>query len=405
MSWHFWKIQRIQEYGRRAAGLPGILCLVVLLLAGAASPAEAQDSREDSVARVFVALLESREPATRLEACFLAAGLPERPEIVRVLRRRLTDAQPLERVVTLYALAAMTRSAGDCDAFLDAFPTEPQLFFDLLDTEWNLVATFNTGLADFLLLLACEPRTRQKALPHLGRLLVNMPAGVEGRGELLLDPLVRGYLAGKEDHLKLDGSLWRKAAAPDFSRQDVVTEKILSLARSDVPEVGVTAVLLAHRMFLSRELIQATDTVRQALPEHSLWREFFQIFYMDAEDVDTLLAFDPGRFVALLRLERSLYRPPLRGVVDAVWRILQSDAAMREQKEQGWSGSERHRILDAAERARLAAFLEAVLRDGGEYLEVCEQARFLRYVQENRAGAGDGDAAGAAGIEEKFGGR
>ena len=215
--------------------------------------------------------------------------------------------------------------------------------------------SLNTGLADFLLVLACEPRTRQKALPHLGRLLVNMPAGVEGRGELLLDPLVRGYLAGKEDHLKLDGSLWRKAAAPDFSRQDVVTEKIFSLARSDVPEVGITAVLLAHRMFLSRELIQATDHVRQTLPESSLWREFFQIFYMDAEDVDTLLAFDPGKFVALLRLERSLYRPPLRGVVDAVWRILQSDAAMREQKEQGWSGSERYRTLDAAERARLAA--------------------------------------------------
>lgn len=113
--------------------------------------------------------------------------------------------------------------------------------------------------------------------------------------------------------------------------------------------------------------------------------------------MDTLLAFDPGKFVALLRLERSLYRPPLRGVVDAVWRILQSDAAMREQKEQGWSGSERYRTLDAAERARLAAFLEVVLRDGGEYLEVCEQARFLRYVQENRAGAGDGGAAGAAG--------
>ena len=374
-----------------------VLCLVALLLAGAASPCAAQDSRDDPVARVFVALLESREPATRLEACFLVAGLPERPEVVRVLRRRLTDAAPLERVVTLYALAAMTRSAGDCDAFLDAFPTEPQLFFDLLDTEWNLVATFNMGLADFLLLLACEARTRQKALPHLGRLLVNMPAGVEGRGELLLDPLVRGYLAGKAERLKLDGSLWRKSAAPDFSRQDVVTEKILSLACSDAPEAGITAALLVHRMYLSRELIQATDHVRQALPEYSLWREYFQVFYMDTADVNMLLAFDPGRFVALLRLERSLYRPPLRGIADAVWRIIQSDAAMREQKEQGWSGVERYRTLDAAERARLAAFLEAVVRLGGEYLEVCEQARFLRYVQENRAGAGAGDAAGTAG--------
>lgn len=398
MSWTYWNIQKIREYRGRAVSLLGILWLVaLLLLSGAASPAEAQDSRDESVVRIFVELLESREPATRLEACFLAAGLPERPEVVRVLRRRLAEAQPLERVVTLYALAAMTRSAGDCDAFLDAFPTEPQLFFDLLDAEWNLVATFNTGLADFLLLLAYDPRTRQKALPHLGRLLVNMPAGVEGRGELLLDPLVSGYLAGEGEHLKLDGSLWSKAAAPELWRQGVVTEKILSLARSDAPEAGITAVLLAHRMFLSRELIQATDTVRQALPESSLWREFFQIFYMDAEDVDTLLALDTGKFVALLRLERSLYRPPLRGIADAVWRILQSDAAMREQKEQGWSGSERYRTLDAAERARLAAFLEAVLRSGGEYLEVCEQARFLRYVQENRAGAGAGEAAGTAG--------
>lgn len=397
MSWNCWKIQCVKECAERAASLTGILWLVVLLLAGATSPAEAQGSRDAPVARVFVALLESREPATRLEACFLAAGLPERPEVVRVLRRRLAEAQPLERVVTLYALAAMTRSAGDCDAFLDAFPTEPQLFFDLLDTEWNLVATFNMGLADFLLLLACEPRTRQKALPHLGRLLVNMPAGVEGRGELLLDPLVRGYLAGKEECLKLDASLWRKSAAPDFSRQDVVTEKILSLARSDAPEAGISVALLAHRMYLSRELIQATDHVRQALPEYSLWREYFQVFYMDAADVNMLLAFDPGRFVDLLRLERSLYRPPLRGLADAVWRIIQSDAVMREQKEQGWSGVERYRPLDAAERARLVAFLEAVVRLGGEYLEVCEQARFLRYVQENRAGAGAGDAAGAAG--------
>lgn len=374
-----------------------VLWLVALLLSGAASPAEAQDSRDASVVRIFVELLESREPATRLEACFLAAGLPERPEVVRELRRRLADAPPLERVVTLYALAAMTRSAGDCDAFLDAFPTEPQLFFDLLDTEWNLVATFNTGLADFLLLLAYDPCTRQEALPHLGRLLVNMPAGVEGRGELLLDPLVSGYLAGEGEHLKLDGSLWSKAAAPELWRQGVVTEKILSLARSDAPEAGITAALLAHRMFLSKELIQATDHVRQTLPESSLWREYFQVFYMDAADVDMLLAFDPEKFVALLRLERSLYCPPLRGIADAVWRILQSDAAMREQKEQGWSGSERDRTLDAAERARLAAFLEAVLRSGGEYLEVCEQARFLRYVQENRAGAGAGDAAVAAG--------
>ena len=106
MSWHFWKIQRIQEYGRRAAGLPGILCLVVLLLAGAASPAEAQDSREDSVARVFVALLESREPATRLEACFLAAGLPERPEIVRVLRRRLEETFGPAKVRTVQGMAS-----------------------------------------------------------------------------------------------------------------------------------------------------------------------------------------------------------------------------------------------------------------------------------------------------------
>lgn len=397
MSWTYWNIQKIREYRGRAVSLLGILWLVALLLSGAASPAEAQDSRDASVVRIFVELLESREPATRLEACFLAAGLPERPEVVRVLRRRLVDAPPLERVVTLYALAAMTRSAGDCDAFLDAFPTEPQLFFDLLDAEWNLVATFNTGLADFLLLLAYDPRTRQKALPHLGRLLVNMPAGVEGRGELLLDPLVSGYLAGEGERLKLDGSLWSKAAAPELWRQGVVTEKILSLARSDAPEAGITAALLAHRMFLSQELIQATDHVRQALPESSLWREYFQIFYMDAADVDMLLAFDPEKFVALLRLERSLYCPPLRGIADAVWRILQSDAAMREQKEQGWSGSERDRTLDAAERARLAAFLEAVVRLGGEYLEVCEQARFLRYVQENRAGAGAGDAAVAAG--------
>lgn len=397
MSWHFWKIQRVKEYGRRAAGLLPVLCLVALLLAGAASPSAAQDSRDDPVARVFVELLESREPATRLEACFLAAGLPERPEVVRVLRRRLTDATPLERVVTLYALAAMTRSAGDCDAFLDAFPTEPQLFFDLLDTEWNLVATFNTGLADFLLLLACEPRTRQKALPHLGRLLVNMPPGAEGVGEFLLDPLVSGYLAGEEERPKLDASLWSRAAAPDFSRLGVVTEKILTLARSDAPEAGISAALLAHRMYLSKELIQATDTVRQALPESSLWREYFQVFYMDAEDVDMLLAFDPEKFVALLRLERSLYRPPLRGIADVVWRIIRTDAEMRERKKLGWSGVGQYRTLEAAERARLAAFLEAVVRIGGDCLEVCEQGRFLRYIQENRAGAGDGDAAGAAG--------
>ena len=116
---------------RTAAGLLGAVCLAVLLLSGlgAACPARAAQAADTSLAGAFARLLEDPSLSTRLQACFLAAGLPEAPELVDSLRRRSRDAtDATERIAVLYALATTTRDAGDCEAFLAAFPTEPQLF-------------------------------------------------------------------------------------------------------------------------------------------------------------------------------------------------------------------------------------------------------------------------------------
>ena len=153
--------------GVRLRALLPFLGLLVCLCSGCSGAWAAQPARPgEPLARAFSELFQDPERNTRLEACFLSVGLPERPEHVRILRHNLANAGPVERIVTLYALAAMTRAPGDVDAFLDALPEQPQLFLDVGSAEWDLALNLGTGMADFLLLLVHEPRTRDRALPH-----------------------------------------------------------------------------------------------------------------------------------------------------------------------------------------------------------------------------------------------
>lgn len=75
--------------------------------------------------------VQDADRITRLEACFLSVGLPERPEHVRILRQNLSTDDPLERIVTLYALAAMTRAPKDVDALSGCFSRGPRTVFDV----------------------------------------------------------------------------------------------------------------------------------------------------------------------------------------------------------------------------------------------------------------------------------
>ncbi len=118
--------------GVRLRALLPFLGLLVCLCSGCSGAWAAQPARPgEPLARAFSELFQDADRITRLEACFLSVGLPERPEHVRILRQNLSTDDPLERIVTLYALAAMTRAPEDVDAFLAAFPVDPGLFLTL----------------------------------------------------------------------------------------------------------------------------------------------------------------------------------------------------------------------------------------------------------------------------------
>ena len=116
--------------------------LVVLFL-GCNSPSPLTQypapTPNESLLHTFIELFGDSDLSTRLEAYFLSVGLPDQSELAQILRRRSTEAEPLERIVAVYALAAMTREAGDIGAFLDALPTEPQLFLSLWKRNGNFL--------------------------------------------------------------------------------------------------------------------------------------------------------------------------------------------------------------------------------------------------------------------------
>jgi hypothetical protein len=347
------------------------------------SPRNISETSAEPVTRVFMDLFEDANRSTRLDAYFLSVGLPEQPELARILRRRLDGAAPLERVVALYALAAMTRAPQDVDAFLDNFPAEPQLFFDLTQAEWELSGTFNAGMADFLLLLAYEPRTRDKALAHLARIAWNMPGALESMNVYWNAPLVYPYLDSHGDEAKLDDALWDAQADSVDGRTSNCAEKIATLIQNDDSATKTTALLMTNRMWLTEELVELRRNA-QKTPADSLYGS---IPDFDPESFGTLHASDPERIADLLHAEKALYRPPLKGIVGDLWYELTFDDAVRAKlRADGETGRWARSRFDGTKRARLLTTLRAVWRYGQDCLEACDVARLMPYVQEDRAG-------------------
>lgn len=376
------------------------VCLAVLLLSGvgAACPARAAQAADTSLAGAFARLLEDLSLSTRLQACFLVAGLPEEPELVDSLRRRSRDAaDEMERVVVLYALAATTRDAGDCEAFLAAFPTEPQLFFDLMEAEWALAGgTFNTGLADFLLLLAYEPATRRKALPHVARIACNMPGELESMGRYWKDPLVGPYARTHYESLRLDDSGLKSLR--ELPESSTCADTLTAFLRHGSEAEKTTAWLMAGRMGMSDDLFTAWKAFgAREKGKEDIHACFLLLDWPDDEAFVARLAAEPELLQTVLRAEKGLYRPPLRGFLGMFWDALETDDAWRELRSRGIYRDKGPKD-EAKRRARRIAVLRALAHVGQDCLEVYDGCRRERCMREfgpaEQAGGGAGEAAG-----------
>lgn len=340
-----------------ALPLAVLLCSLFLLYAPAAS-ANARKPGEPLI-RVFLEWFQSPSLNMRLGAYFLSAGLPERPEHTKILRERIAGAEPLERIVALYALAVMTRAPEDIDAFLEAFPKNCSLLYDLLDAEAALSATLNTGMADFLLLLVHEPHTRDKALPPLARIACASPAN-EFMNAYVSDPFVRDFLDSKGGCVQTSCPDY---TAKDFSSGPLCVDSIHTLIKRPDLVTRTTAILMTRRLF-------DRDSIRNALneafnpqgeaswqPLEKLLAENAAVFYLrsNLEDFFARLPNNAESMEKLLRLEKELYRPPLNGIVSDVLRM-GSDPRARE-------------------------LLRTVLRDMRSYLETIEIYRIQHSLQ------------------------
>lgn len=383
---------------RTAAGLLGAVCLAVLLLSGlgAACPARAAQAADTSLAGAFARLLEDPSLSTRLQACFLAAGLPEAPELVDSLRRRSRDAaDAMERIAVLYALAATTRDAGDCEAFLAAFPTEPQLFFDLMEAEWALArGTFNTGFADFLLLLAYEPATRQKALPHVARIACNMPGELESMGRYWKDPLVGPYARKHYKSLRLDDSGLKSLR--DLPEPSTCADTLTAFLRHGSEAEKTAAWLMTgSRMGMSDP---ALHKAWKAFGEREEGKQDIHACFLlsdwpDDEAFVARLAAEPELLQTILRAEKGLYHPPLQGFLESLWDALEVDEAWRSE---GIYRDKEGPEDEAKRRARRIAVLKALARVEQDSLEVYDGCQLERYMRQfgiaEDAGRGEGKA-------------
>lgn len=383
---------------RTAAGLLGAVCLAVLLLSGlgAACPARAAQAADTSLAGAFARLLEDPSLSTRLQACFLAAGLPEAPELVDSLRRRSRDAtDATERIAVLYALATTTRDAGDCEAFLAAFPTEPQLFFDLMEAEWALArGTFNTGFADFLLLLAYEPATRQKALPHVARIACNMPGELESMGRYWKDPLVGPYARKHYKSLRLDDSGLKSLR--DLPEPSTCADTLTAFLRHGSEAEKTAAWLMTgSRMGMSDPALHKAwkafgERVEGKQDIHAC---FLLSDWPDDEAFVARLAAEPELLQTILRAEKGLYHPPLQGFLESLWDALEVDEAWRSE---GIYRDKEGPEDEAKRRARRIAVLKALARVEQDSLEVYDGCQLERYMRQfgiaEDAGRGEGKA-------------
>lgn len=367
-----------------AAGLLGAVCLAVLLLSGlgAACPARAEQAADTSLAGAFARLLEDPSLSTRLQACFLVAGLPEAPELVDSLRRRSRDAtDAMERIAVLYALATTTRDAGDCEAFLAAFPTEPQLFFDLMEAEWALArGTFNTGFADFLLLLAYEPATRQKALPHVARIACNMPGELESMGRYWKDPLVGPYARKHYKSLRLDDSGLKSLR--DLPEPSTCADTLTAFLRHGSEAEKTAAWLMTgSRMGMSDA---ALYKAWKAFGEREEGKQDIHACFLlsdwpDDEAFVARLAAEPELLQTILRAEKGLYHPPLQGFLESLWDALEVDEAWRSE---GIYRDKEGPEDEAKRRARRIAVLKALAHVEQDSLEVYDGCQLERYMRQ-----------------------
>lgn len=385
---------------RTAAGLLEAVCLAVLLLSGlgAACPARAAQATDTSLAGAFSRLIEDTSLATRIQACFLVAGLPEAPELVDSLRRRSRDAtDEMEKVAVLYALAATTRDAGDCEAFLAAFPTEPQLFFDLMEAEWALArGTFNTGFADFLLLLAYEPATRQKALPHVARIACNMPGELESMGRYWKDPLVGPYARTHYESLRLDDSGLKSLR--ELPESSTCADTLTAFLRNGSEAEKTTAWLMTgSRMGMSDDLFKAWKAFgAREKGKEDIHACFLLLDWPDDEAFVVRFVAEPELLQAILRAEKGLYRPPLRGFLETFWDTLETDEAWQEWRSRGICRDEEGPEDEERRRARRIAVLKALAHVGQDCLEVYDRCQLERYMRQfgiaEDVGRGEGKA-------------
>lgn len=289
--------------------------LLACLCSGCSGAWAAQPGRPgEPLARAFSELFQDADRITRLEACFLSVGLPERPEHVRILRHNLANADPVERIVTLYALAAMTRAPEDVDAFLAAFPVDSGLFLTLRDAEWRLSSTLGTGMADFLLLLAHEPRTRDRALPHLARIISNNgPA--ETLGEEARDPLVKPYLDAHGDALVV-----KEGQCGEHVPGKICEAKIKALMGSDDLDSRIAALLIYRCGSKPEKLRRLREELQQKNIKPDVGQAILLQRAVDYEGFLESFPTDGASVEAALRTEKRLYRPPFDGIVRAFLR-------------------------------------------------------------------------------------
>lgn len=289
--------------GVRLRALLPFLGLLVCLCSGCSGAWAAQPARPgEPLARAFSELFQDPERNTRLEACFLSVGLPERPEHVRILRHNLANAGPVERIVTLYALAAMTRAPGDVDAFLDALPEQPQLFLDVGSAEWDLALNLGTGMADFLLLLVHEPRTRDRALPHLARIICNNGPAETLTGEAL-DPLVKPYLEAHGDALVL-----KEGYRSDYERGKTYEAKIETLMLSGDLDSRIAALLIYRYRYYPEMVRRLEEDFQQGNIKPDMGQTAVLRLIVDGEVVPRVFPTDQASVEAVLQTEKRLYK-------------------------------------------------------------------------------------------------
>lgn len=295
--------------------------------------------------RAFTERMRSPDRAARLEAYFRSVGLPALPEYVGILRQALVDGDALERLTALYALAAMTRHPDDIDAFLNAFPTDPELFSRFFYAEWDLSGTQNTGVANFLLLLVYERRTQERALPCLARLAyTNVCGPAEFLAPYREDPLVAEYMAGHKESLL--------ARPPDDRTKELRPltdwdEFMLPLIRSDNLLTAATAVLM-----------EATSLCPEKSPEvlrlQGALFEPLVVRFFDRPRFVEIFPFTAKELADLLSVEKQVYRPPLKGVAAFL-------------------------VTSGADRSQL----QALLAYGRDFLEEYELQRLKSILKEN----------------------